>query len=99
MANNKGPGPAPLHPDVANRVLDLLSTDDDFRSLFQRDPHAALVQAGHVAGDGPSGGECLQLAPGETLASKEQIAQDREKLQRVMGVPFSFSGSGDFRSA
>ena len=43
MANQKGPPPAPLHPHVVNKLLDLLSTDDDFRDLFQRDAHAALV--------------------------------------------------------
>ena len=92
MPNTKGPRPAPLHRDVADRLLDLLSSDDDFRALFQKDPHAALVQAGYepVAGE-PSGGECMQLAPGATLASKAQIASDREKLQGLMVVPWSFA--------
>lgn len=94
MANSKGTPPAPLHPDVVNRLLDLLSTDDDFRALFTRDAGAALVQAGGDTG----GGECLQLAAGQTLASKEQIANDRQKLMKVMGVPWSFDGATNFRA-
>lgn len=94
MANSKGPGPGPMHPDVTNRLLDKLSTDDDFRDLFARDAGAAIAQVG---GD-PSGGECMQLAAGHTLASKEQIAADREKLMNVMNVPWSFDGSTNFRS-
>ena len=46
MATKKGNGPAPLDPKVANKLLDLLSTDNDFRRLFKQDAHAALVQAG-----------------------------------------------------
>lgn len=94
MANQKGPAPAPMHPDVANRLLDLLSTDDDFRALFSRDAGAAIAQVG---GD-PAGGECMQLASGQTLASKEQIAADRQKLMKVMNVPWSFDGTIDLRA-
>ena len=46
MATKKGNGPAPLDPKVAKKLLDLLSTDNDFRRLFKQDAHAALVQAG-----------------------------------------------------
>jgi putative modified peptide len=48
MATRKsGARSAPLAPKVADRLLDLLSTDDAFRRLFRKDPLAALVQAGH----------------------------------------------------
>jgi putative modified peptide len=49
MATKKGAGTkqaAPLDPKVADRLLDLLSTDNEFRRLFKKDPHAALVKAG-----------------------------------------------------
>jgi putative modified peptide len=49
MATKKGAGKkqaAPLDPKVADRLLDLLSTDNEFRRLFKKDPHAALVKAG-----------------------------------------------------
>lgn len=98
MANQKGPAPAPLHPNVARKLLDLLSTDDDFRALFQRDAHAALVKAGYEAPAGTdslkaaasSGGQCMQLAPGTKLASKEQIKTDRAKLEKAMSLIQSF---------
>ena len=94
MAHQKGPPPAPLHPHVVNKLLDLLSTDDDFRDLFQRDAHAALVHAGYQAPEGASlqsaaatsGGACMQLSAGDQLASKERIAQDRAKLQKSMSM-------------
>ena len=100
MANNNGTAPAPLHPDVASKLLDLLSSDDDFRALFQKDAHAALLQAGYEddGTDAPSGAQCMQLAPGATLASKEQIAADREKLQQSMVVPWSFTGADAIRA-
>lgn len=71
-------------------LLDLLSTDDDFRDLFQRDAHAALVRAGYQAPPGmkldqvsaaESGGACMQLQ-GSQLASKEQIIRERGKLEQ-----------------
>jgi putative modified peptide len=50
MATKKGTGAkkqaAPLDPKVADRLLDLLSTDNEFRRLFKKDPQAALVKAG-----------------------------------------------------
>ena len=38
---------APLDPKVADKLLDLLSTDNEFRRLFKKDPQAALAQVGH----------------------------------------------------
>lgn len=37
---------APLDPQVAGRLLDLLSSDDKFRALFMRNPREALLQVG-----------------------------------------------------
>ena len=39
---------APLDPQVADRLLDLLSSDDAFRSLFMSSPREALAQIGFV---------------------------------------------------
>ena len=48
MATKKtGTRSAPLDPKVADRLLDLLSTDNAFRRLFKKDPQAALAQVGH----------------------------------------------------
>lgn len=38
---------APLDPKVADRLLDLLSTDNEFRRLFKKDPLTALVKVGY----------------------------------------------------
>jgi len=38
---------APLDPKVADKLLDLLSTDNEFRRLFKKDSQAALAKVGH----------------------------------------------------
>lgn len=38
---------APLDAKIADKLLDLLSTDNEFRRLFKKDPQAALVKAGY----------------------------------------------------
>lgn len=96
MAMKKGPGPTEaLDPKVVRTLLDRLSTDDDFRDLFQRNAHAALVEAGWerpttsasslapIDDAALSGGNCLQLAAG-TLASKEKINAQRGKLEKSL---------------
>lgn len=97
-SNEKGNPPAALEPQVVKKLLDLLSSDDDFRDLFQRDADAALVQAGHVAPAGnalkstmtesmaPSAGSCLQMMAGASLASKEAIMQERAKLEQTLNA-------------
>lgn len=105
MPNQNGPGPAPLRPQVINKLLDLLSSDDDFRALFQRDAHAALVRAGYEpsADADPaqaaalSGASCMQLSMSDTLASKEKIAQDRQKLERSLSLVQIFEHAPAFR--
>lgn len=49
MATKKTAGAksAPLDPKVADKLLDLLSTDNEFRRLFKKDPQAALAKVGH----------------------------------------------------
>ena len=44
-------GPPALGEGVADRLLDLLSTDDAFRALFVRDAKAAMEMAGYVHAD------------------------------------------------
>ena len=43
--------PPALEPQVANKLLDLLSTDDSFRDLFAKDTKAALAIAGYAHSD------------------------------------------------
>lgn len=84
---------APLDPHIADRLLDLLSTDDEFRELFQKNPMQALGRAGYVPAAamanqfdqseaaGPSLSSCLQV---EALASKEVIAEAREQIRAML---------------
>jgi putative modified peptide len=102
----KGPAPAPLDPKVARKLLDLLSSDNDFRRLFKQDAHAALVKAGYKGSPGAdpalasalSGGNCMQLKPGDRIAPKEKIARDRAKLEASLGLPVSFLASAGFKA-
>lgn len=74
-------GPAGLEPKVADRLLDLLSTDDAFRELFVKDTKAALEVAGYIHQDArlPEPWPCLWPSSGQ-LASKQEIASARGKL-------------------
>lgn len=104
MATRKGTAPAPLDPKVAKKLLDLLSTDNDFRRLFKKDAHAALVQAGWKAPAGcestaeASGGACLQLKPGERIAPKAKILRERAKLEGSVPPPFKFDCPASFKA-
>lgn len=100
----KGPAPAPLEPKVAKKLLDLLSTDNEYRRLFKKDAHAALVKAGWKAPAGcestaaTSGGECMQLKPGERIAPKAKIIRERAKLEEGVPPPFQFDCPAAFKA-
>lgn len=81
MANN-------FSREVADTLLDKLSSDDHFRDLFARNPRAALHQIGYdtpkelegIAGSDP----IICLKSSGTLASKEQIRAARSSLQEQL---------------
>lgn len=79
MSNTSG-GPSPLTAEVADRLLDLLSSDDAFRELFIADPAAALVQAGHVA-DAAELALLRQQLSVQSLAAKEVVAAARQEIR------------------
>lgn len=100
---SKGPPPPALQPHVARKLLDLLSSDDDFRDLFRRDAHAALLEAGHEvpAGTPPSAAtcaDCMQLGAADRLASKERIARDRDKLEHDLALVQRFEPLAGLKS-
>lgn len=71
---------APLDPQVADRLLALLSTDDAFRKLFTCNPREALAQVGFVnTTDLPSPADC-SVWP---LASKAQIAAAHGEIKQL----------------
>lgn len=101
MAMKKGGPKAPLDKKVVKNLLDRLSSDDDFRDLFQRDAHAALVEAGWEAPASTetslmaedesslSGGSCL-MKSGATLASKDSITAARSELEGDLAAIVNF---------
>ena len=101
MAAKKGPPPAPLDAKVARKLLDLLSSDNDFRRLFKKDAHAALVKAGYKAPAGTdpakaaaiSGASCLQLKSGDRIAPKAKIIRDRAKLEATATAVMHFEAA------
>lgn len=74
---------APLDPKVADKLLDLLSTDNEFRRLFKKDPTVALEQIGHRV---PSFGPPPVVPPVmcqsvQRIAPKQEFAAARDQLK------------------
>lgn len=86
----QGSGHEPLPPHVADKLLDLLSSDDEFRAQFKKDPAAALARIGHptaeqyVGRESVSEGETFYCMTSDELASKEEIRQSREELKSFL---------------
>ena len=72
---------ASFDPVVADRLLELLSTDDMFRDLFRRKPYQALAQVGFSPADREDWPDCFF---GITLASKRQIAESRAEIRNML---------------
>lgn len=69
-------GKQPLDAATAERLLDLLSSDNAFRRQFKKDPAAALVQVGVDEGTAAAAG-CMTVS---RIAPKAKIAAARETL-------------------
>ncbi|CAN5292080.1 hypothetical protein BH11PSE14_BH11PSE14_23020 [soil metagenome] len=82
-------------PDVVDKLLDRLSSDDAFRDLFAKDPREALNQVGHVtpkAQVGVAGQDAVMCCSVSTLASKEQLKASRKELTARILIqnPFAY---------
>ena len=85
---------APLDAQLADRLLDLLSTDDAYRARFQADARAALHEIGYVSppparmtacGAMPDAlRESLIDCKVHDLAPKEAIAAAREEIRMML---------------
>lgn len=86
---------APIDPLLADRLLDLLSSDDAFRQLFQLSPQAALRSIGYEQRSSPNGPllhglglnhtpEPFSLCEIGQLASKEAIREARMALKETL---------------
>lgn len=79
IEKNRTAGHPPLDSDVADKLLDLLSSDDNFRDRFQQDPADALASVGHADPTAAvAGASCLCVS---TLAPKEEIQASRDLLR------------------
>ena len=91
MATKKTGAPgkaAPLDPKIADKLLDKLSTDNEFRRLFKKDPAAALAKVGHkVAGNALVGG-CMQT---NHIAPKAEILKSRELIKQSLTGTAAYS--------
>ena len=97
MATKKGSKPAPLDPKVTKKLLDKLSTDNDFRRLFKKDAHAALTSVGYKLEAGAtSAGGCMQLQSTDSIAPKAKIIRDRAKLESALNGVVNFGCAKDF---
>ena len=68
-----------MTPEQSAKLLELLSSDDEFRSLFSTDPVAALGKIGvECRGDPPV---CASV---KVLASKEELSAARGRLLKYM---------------
>jgi putative modified peptide len=77
MATKKATTPG-LDPKVADKLLDKLGTDNDFRRLFKKDPAAALVKVGHPKDAAAFAGRCSQV---QSIAPKAEIQATRELIK------------------
>jgi putative modified peptide len=85
---------APLDPAIADRLLDLLGTDDTFRAQFQRDHLSALRSIGYesptparmtACGSVPAAqSEPFDDCKVEELAPKEAIQAARESIRAML---------------
>ncbi|CAD7712803.1 hypothetical protein LMG31886_02810 [Xanthomonas hydrangeae] len=78
----------PLDASIADKLLELLSSDDDFRECFQCNPAQALARIGAAGANAddsvPSMGEPYFCMTTNQLASKEEIALARTELHSYL---------------
>lgn len=89
-----------LSDETADKLLDRLSNDDEFRALFAKDPRRALAAVGHApAADAKVGEGSWSCMAVSSLASKESIQASRDALRkqlvsaRASAVPISLEVS------
>lgn len=75
----------PLPPDTVQRLLDLLTSDDQFRASFSANPSQALATLGV---DTDMTRNCCE--PIANLGSKEEFEEMREHLAKQLQVKAAF---------
>jgi len=86
---------APLDAKIADKLLDLLSTDNEFRRLFKKDPLGALTKVGYkapkedIAGTASKAGAPAQRALHaccrvQRIAPKAEIIKARAEIRKML---------------
>lgn len=78
--------PFQISDELADKLLDKLSSDNEFRAAFQKSPRIALAYLGHDAAANAKGGDegawtCMQC---KQLASPEAIKASRDELRKQL---------------
>lgn len=85
---------APLDPKIADKLLDLLSTDNEFRRLFKKDPLSALTKVGYKVPKGDLAGKADQGTSAQRLphsccrvqriAPKADVIKARDEIKSML---------------
>lgn len=100
--NTGGAKSAPLDPKVADKLLDLLSTDNEFRRLFKKDPTMALAKIGHGAPVTPPGPPPVvppvMCQPVKRIAPKQEFVAARDQLKAHLASAAVFTNPHCFEA-
>lgn len=90
MNNGSGTTHATLDHDTADRLLELLGSDDEFRNSFHANPAKALASIGYApaarsaASSELSQGDAFFCMTAQQLASKDEINASRDQLRTYL---------------
>ena len=96
-------GHVPLDSKTADKLLDLLGSDNEFRRLFKKDAAAALAKVGYAPAKQVLASRTQQAkgAPAQEfvkvgrIAPKAEIAAARTQLKSYLESPFTFRRCDD----
>ncbi|HET6434768.1 MAG TPA: NHLP-related RiPP peptide [Xanthomonadaceae bacterium] len=91
MANTPARGGGtPLDPKLADRLLDLLSSDNAFRRQFKKDPQAALASLGYRATTTKACASVKAIAPKQEIAASRDALRTQMLAAGIFSVPHCF---------
>ena len=85
-------GHVPLDPKTADKLLDLLGSDNEFRRLFKKDAAAALTKVGYAPAKDMSAQDFMKVG---RIAPKAEITAARTQLKSYLESPFTVQRCDD----
>jgi putative modified peptide len=80
-----------LPPHIADKMLDRLGSDDDFRVYFQKDPRGALSFLGYdEPADTNSNDSALKCMRCESMPDKKSFTQSRDVYHKQLTAQSNF---------